>query len=253
MRKAVGIGGLRRKEAERQALSKKGTELAKREIDKLQEQIGLMKTNLEEFVREHQRDIRNNPVFRVQVQRMCQLIGVDPLASRKGYMAELLGVGDFYCELGIQIIDICVATRFMNGGLIDLEELRQRLIRRRLKGSEPVVEDDIKRAISQLAPLKGGYRIVDFGGRKIVQSVAREMNADTSMVLGLAQQTCKFTIEDVRIGLGWDEHRIRACVDDMLRSGIIWVDHQGAVMSEYWVPAFFSQISGASLSNKIIF
>ncbi|KAJ2609980.1 ESCRT II complex subunit Dot2 [Coemansia sp. RSA 1365] len=141
----------------------------------------------------------------------------------------------------------------MNGGLIDLEELRQRLIRRRLKGSEPVVEDDIKRAISQLAPLKGGYRIIDFGGRKIVQSVAREMNADTSMVLSLAQQTCKFTIEDVRIGLGWDEHRIRSCVDDMLRSGIIWVDHQGSVMAEYWVPAFFSQISGASLSNKIIF
>ncbi|KAJ2616578.1 ESCRT II complex subunit Dot2, partial [Coemansia sp. RSA 1694] len=58
-----------------------------------------MKSNLEDFVRIHQKEIRSDPVFRVQVQRMCQLIGVDPLASRKGYMAELLGVGDFYCEL----------------------------------------------------------------------------------------------------------------------------------------------------------
>ncbi|KAJ2816765.1 ESCRT II complex subunit Dot2 [Coemansia erecta] len=207
-----------------------------------------MKTNLELFVREHQRDIRDNPVFRVQVQRMCQLIGVDPLASRKSYMAELLGVGDFYCELGIQIIDICVATRSVNGGLMAIDELRERLTRRRLKGSEPVVNDDIKRAISQLDPLKGGYRIVDFGRRKMVQSVAREMNADMSTALALAQLTCKFTKHDVSVALNWDSDRINACVDDMLRSSIIWVDDQTPHAPEYWVPAFFSQVNGASLS-----
>ncbi|KAJ1723239.1 ESCRT II complex subunit Dot2 [Coemansia erecta] len=250
MRRAVGIGGLRRKEAERQALSRKGNELAQREIEKLQEQISLMKDNLEDFVREHQKDIRNNPVFRVQVQRMCQLIGVDPLASRKGYMAELLGVGDFYCELGIQIIDICVATRSMNGGLMDLDELRQRLIRKRLKGSEPVVEDDIRRAINQLKPLRGGYRIVTFGKRKMVQSVAREMNPDQSTMLTLAEYTSKFNIEDVRVAFGWDEDRIHSCIDDMLRSGIIWIDSHNDAHPEYWVPAFFSQLSGGSFGNR---
>ncbi|KAJ1839926.1 ESCRT II complex subunit Dot2 [Coemansia sp. RSA 2703] len=250
MRRAVGIGGLRRKEAERQALSRKGNELAQREIEKLQEQISLMKDNLEVFVREHQKDIRNNPVFRVQVQRMCQLIGVDPLASRKGYLAELLGVGDFYCELGIQIIDICVATRSMNGGLMDLDELRERLIRRRLKGSEPVVEDDIRRAINQLKPLSGGYRIVTFGKRKMVQSVAREMNSDQSTVLTLAEYTSKFNIEDVRVAFGWDEDRIHSCIDDMLRSGIIWIDSYNDAHPEYWVPAFFSQLFGGNFENR---
>ncbi|KAI8318960.1 EAP30-domain-containing protein [Martensiomyces pterosporus] len=200
-----------------------------------------MRSNLEDFVREHQRDIRNNPVFRVQVQRMCQLIGVDPLASRKGYMAELLGVGDFYCELGVQIIDVCVATRSLNGGLIDLDELRERLVKRRLKGSEPVVEDDIKRAIKQLGPLKGGYKIVTFGDRKMVQSVAREMNPDHSTVLTLAQHTGRFAVEDVRLAFGWDQERINACVDDMLRSGIVWVDDCGPLQPpEFYVPAFFS-------------
>ncbi|KAJ2522760.1 ESCRT II complex subunit Dot2 [Coemansia sp. RSA 1939] len=247
MRKAVGIGGLRRKEAERLALSRKGNELSQREIEKLQEQITVMKSNLEDFVREHQKEIRSDPVFRGKVQRMCQLIGVDPLVSRKGYMAELLGVGDFYCELGIQIIDICVATRSVNGGLIDLDDLKQRLIRKRIKGGEPIVEDDIKRAISQLKPLKGGYKIIVFGNRKMVQSVSREMNPDNSTVLALAQYTCKFTVEDVRVGFGWDMDRIRSCVDDMLRSGIIWIDDYDAVQPEYWVPAFFSQMSGSSL------
>ncbi|KAJ1900022.1 ESCRT II complex subunit Dot2 [Kickxella alabastrina] len=243
MRRAVGIGGLRRKEAERLAMSKKGTELSQREIEKLREQIAMMKDNLEDFVREHQRDIRNNPAFRVKVQRMCQLIGVDPLSSRKSYMSELLGVGDFYCELGIQIIDICVATRSINGGLMDLDELLRRLIRRRLKGSEPVVEDDIRRTISQLKPLKGGYKIVCFGKRKMVQSVAREMNSDQAKVMTLAQYTCKFTMEDVRVAFGWDEDRIHSCVDDMLRSGIVWMDEYNEAYPEYWVMAFFSQLN----------
>ena len=37
---------------------------------------------------------------------MCARIGVDPLASSKGFWAQLLGVGDFYYELGVQIIEV---------------------------------------------------------------------------------------------------------------------------------------------------
>jgi hypothetical protein len=31
---------------------------------------------------------------------MCSNCGVDPLASNKGFWAEILGFGDFYYELG---------------------------------------------------------------------------------------------------------------------------------------------------------
>ena len=34
---------------------------------------------------------------------MCSNIGVDPLASNKGVWAQLLGFGDFYYELGVQV------------------------------------------------------------------------------------------------------------------------------------------------------
>ncbi|KAJ1958050.1 hypothetical protein GGI12_004841 [Dipsacomyces acuminosporus] len=228
-------------EAERRALSKKGTELAQREIEKLQEQIALMRSNLEDFVHDHQKDIRNNPDFRVKVQRMCQLLGVDPLVSRKGYMAELLGVGDFYCELGIQIIDICVSTRAINGGIMELNELKDRLVKRRIKNTgESIVEDDIRRAIKQLGPLKGGYKIVNFGDKKMVQSIAKEMNSDHSTCLALAQHTGKFSFDDVSLAFGWEMDRINACIDDMLRSGIIWLDECPGSQPEFYVPAFFS-------------
>jgi ESCRT-II complex subunit VPS22 len=39
---------------------------------------------------------------------MCNSIGVDPLASNKGFWAQLLGFGDFYYELAVQIIEICI-------------------------------------------------------------------------------------------------------------------------------------------------
>lgn len=47
-----------------------------------------------------QNDIRKNPAFRAQFHEMCAKVGVDPLASNKGFWAELLGIGDFYYELG---------------------------------------------------------------------------------------------------------------------------------------------------------
>ena len=39
-------------------------------------------------------------------QDMCASIGVDPLASGKGFWSEMLGVGDFYYELGVQIVEV---------------------------------------------------------------------------------------------------------------------------------------------------
>ena len=55
---------------------------------------------------------------------MCANIGVDPLASNKGMWAQLLGFGDFYYELGVQIVEACLATRAYNGGFMELGALR---------------------------------------------------------------------------------------------------------------------------------
>lgn len=37
-------------------------------------------------------------------------------SASKGFWAEMLGVGDFYYELGVQIIEVCLATSHRNGG-----------------------------------------------------------------------------------------------------------------------------------------
>mmetsp|Transcript_17281 Transcript_17281/g.21995 ORF Transcript_17281/g.21995 Transcript_17281/m.21995 type:complete len:116 (+) Transcript_17281:25-372(+) len=76
----------------------------------MKQQLEVFKSNLETFARKHKKDINKDPQLRKHFQVMCASIGVDPLASNKGFWAEMLGVGDFYYELGVQAIQVCVSS-----------------------------------------------------------------------------------------------------------------------------------------------
>ncbi|KVI07974.1 EAP30-like protein, partial [Cynara cardunculus var. scolymus] len=96
---------------------------------------------------------------------MCAKVGVDPLASNKGFWAELLGIGDFNYELGtclgMQIVDVCLATRPHNKGLINLEELCKLL--------------------------RSGFEVITVGNRKLARSVPNELKKDHNEILELSQ------------------------------------------------------------------
>lgn len=44
------------------------------------------------------------------LQEMCASIGVDPLSSGKGFWS-VLGIGDFYYELAVQIVEVCLGKQ----------------------------------------------------------------------------------------------------------------------------------------------
>lgn len=91
---------------------------------------------------------------------MCSSIGVDPLASNKGFWSDLLGVGDFYYELGIQIIQVSVQTRASNGGIISMNEMLSSL-RSSGKTRRDLSQDDVKRAVEKLSVLGSGFKIIE--------------------------------------------------------------------------------------------
>ncbi|KAF9914783.1 Vacuolar protein sorting-associated protein SNF8 [Lobosporangium transversale] len=133
-RRRMQIGGRaynERLKATNESYQRVGQSLYDSQLQQLQSQLDTFRANLEVFAREHRKDIQKDPVFRMHFQKMCANIGVDPLASSKGYWGELLGVGDFYYELGIQIIDVCLSTRALNGGLMELSEIKRRVERMR--------------------------------------------------------------------------------------------------------------------------
>lgn len=107
----------------------------------------MFKRSLEDFSRKYQKDIARNPLLRSHFQKMCSAIGVDPLVctlcglehpfltsltlASKGFWAEMLGVGDFYYELGIQIVETCLVLQEQTGGLADLLIVKARIQRLR--------------------------------------------------------------------------------------------------------------------------
>jgi ESCRT-II complex subunit VPS22 len=92
---------------------------------------------------------------------MCSSIGVDPLASNKGFWSDLLGVGDFYSELGVQIIQISLQSRGTSGGIMSLKELHERLSSVPGRRTQRISTDDIKRSIEKISVLGNGLKIIE--------------------------------------------------------------------------------------------
>ena len=127
MRRKVGIQKATTKEKQTQSFKKIGEELQNVQKEAVEEQVKMFKEKLELFAKKYKKEIGQQAEFRQRFHQMCSAIGVDPLASGKGFWADLLGVGDFYYELGVRIVSLCLKTRESNGGIFEINSLRKYL------------------------------------------------------------------------------------------------------------------------------
>jgi len=238
MRK-VGIQGLNRQLQTQKQYQAVGQTIASEQMKQMQAQLAIFKQNLEEFAKKHKKDINKNPEFRKYFQDMCSKIGVDPLASNKGFWAEMLGVGDFYYELGVQIIEGCVRTRSSNGGLIEIRELLHYLCEIRPQSAQAICEDDIERSIKKLKVLGNGFNLLNIGSKKMVQSVPCELNTDHTTVLLIAQDKGYVEVLELEKELLWPADRIVNTLDLLLKQGIAWIDVPNVGKQLYWFPSLF--------------
>ncbi|XP_019338145.1 vacuolar-sorting protein SNF8 isoform X2 [Alligator mississippiensis] len=222
-RRGVGAGAIAKKKLAEAKYKERGTVLAEDQLAQMSKQLDMFKTNLEEFASKHKQEIRKNPQFRVQFQDMCATIGVDPLASGKGFWSEMLGVGDFYYELGVQIIEVCLALKHRNGGLITLEELHQQVLKGRGKFAQDVSQDDLIRAIKKLKVLGSGFGIIPVGGTYLIQSVPAELNMDHTVVLQLAERKGYVTVSEIRSSLKWEVERAKQVLFQWQLLGTIYI------------------------------
>ncbi|XP_044473483.1 vacuolar protein sorting-associated protein 22 homolog 1-like [Mangifera indica] len=181
---------------------------------------------------------------------MCAKVGVDTLASNKGFWAELLGIGDFYYELGVQIVEICLATRPHNGGLINMQELCTLLRQRRKSDHEAVSEDDCLRAISKLKVMGSGFEVISIGKKKLVRSVPTELNKDHNQILELAQAQGFVTVDEVERRLSWTTGRAIDALDTLLDEGLAMIDdgHRDD-RRRYWFPCVSSITSSVGIDT----
>ena len=243
MRRGVGIGAIQANQLRQQKFKEKGEDVSNMQMSQMKERLDIFRQSLEEFAKKHKKEINKNAEFRHQFQQMCSKIGVDPLASNKGFWAELLGVGDFYFELGVQIIEICLQTRNQNGGLMELDELTQHLRKKRNKYSKQkdyeITTEDIKRSIKHLKSLGNGFQLVMVAGRYYVQSVPCEMNSDQTAILGSVSARKGMegmTVEDFAKDLCWTRERVEQALRPLIKEGFAWLDLQSERGTEYWFP-----------------
>ncbi|EGN95010.1 hypothetical protein SERLA73DRAFT_187283 [Serpula lacrymans var. lacrymans S7.3] len=239
----VGLAAFERQIESQRSFAELSSELSKAQVDHLHSQLTQFRTALSHFAATHRDSIRRDPAFRHAFQQMCSSIGVDPLAGPRkgGWWAEMLGLGDWQYELGVQIVDVCVSTRERNGGVIEMSELVRVVSKLRGVSSGVITEDDVIRSIKTLQPLGAGYEVIDVGGgKKMVRSVMKELDEDQAVVLSEAQSEGGRIVEDILVSRrGWARERARAALENMLlRDGLCWLDEQDeSTGRSYWVPS----------------
>jgi len=248
MRRNAGLGAISKKKLAESKFKEKGYELAQDQLNELSKHLDQFRENLQDFAAKHKNEIKKNPKFRRQFQEMCASVGVDPLASGKGFWSEMLGVGDFYYELGVQIVEICMAATPRNGGLMPLLELRERLnrVRARKSASEEISMDDLQRAIKKLKVLGNGFAVIPISGDKkgeetryLVQSVPGELSTDHTAVLSAAEEAQgSVSVQLLVDSRSWDRERAQRALDHLVKEGLAWVDDQSK-NTLYWFPALF--------------
>ena len=238
----AGLAAFERHEQSKRSFAQLSTVISQTQVENLNSQLSQFRTALSHFAATHRQSIRSDPAFRHAFQQMCLSIGVDPLAGPRkgGWWAEMLGMGDWQYELGVQIVDVCISTRDRNGGLIEMSELIRLVSKLRGVSGGAITEDDVLRSIKTLQPLGAGYKVIDVGGRKMIRSVVKELDEDQAAVLAVAQEEGGRVVESIMMERrGWTRDRAHAVLDNMVLSGgLCWLDEQDEECgTAYWVPS----------------
>jgi len=198
LRRGVGVGALKKRAVAANTFEKTASQLEQEQLKHLQSSIATLRSSLETFARTHRDAIRKDPLFRSQFHSMCRSVGVDPLGSHAaGFWTRLLGIGDFYYELSVQVVEEAIRTREENGGIMRVEEMRRRIQEK--NKNQQISCDDILQSVSKLSVLGGGFSVLSVGGSRrpelhLIKSVPLEMNVDHVTLMEYAmghQRKCK--------------------------------------------------------------
>ena len=227
----------------------KSTELAENQLVKLTEQMESFRSHLQTFAMKHKKEIRKNPVFRRQFQEMCAALGVDPLQSSSNFWTKLLGVGDFYYELAVQVTEVCMATSHRTGGFMQLTDLLARVKNSRNvarvkynSSADEIEQEDVLKAIEKLSKLGGGIKAIASGKTFIIQSVPSELSMDSTAVLLQAQEKGgHVSLSSIVSTVNWSRERAIKVLNQMIMEGVVWVDEQTPDGETwFWFPGLIS-------------
>jgi ESCRT-II complex subunit VPS22 len=152
-------------------------------------------------------------------------------------------MGDFYFELSIQIVEICLALAESTGGMLEISELKEHLTRtRRQKTQQEITIEDILLATKKLKIFGTSFQVHSLGkNRYIIQSIPGELSLQETKAM-----TCAANQDDGAItktllmkDLGWNEFRTQEAINKLLSEGLVWIDEQNEQEPRFFFPSLF--------------
>lgn len=209
-------------------------DLLKRQDKELKDQLQIFQERLISFSREHNKELRDNPEFRIKFTKMCSSIGIDSL-SLFDKDKHLFDVNDFYYQICVKVIEICRSTKNLNGGIISFNELHQSYFK-----SMNINMDDIEKAVDMLESLDGGFERLSIGRKIFLRSVPNELTNDQTKILDICSILGYASLSLLKANLKWEAVRSKTVLNEMVANGLLWVDDQSDLDDEtlYWAPSW---------------
>jgi ESCRT-II complex subunit VPS22 len=246
MRRNVGLSSLQRQASSLESYSTLSSALSQSQLVALSSQLQHFQSTLRAFATKHRRRILSDPIFRAQFADMCTQLGVDPLGGGRKGIWDHVGIGEWTYGLAVQVVDVCLAAKERNGGLIEVSEVVRGVSRLRGEGEGGITPADITRAIRALEPLGCGYSIIQVGGRRMVRCVPAEIDTDALVVVESAAELGKGWVDEQDLAswtlkTSWTAERLQAALNKALvGDGLVWIDEQAqGGGKEYWVPSLW--------------
>jgi ESCRT-II complex subunit VPS22 len=225
MRRGVGVSGLLNRSSAAAGFDRVASSLEQSQTTALSALITSFHSHLEHFASTHRSSINQNPTLRRHFSHLCQSLGVDPLRSKKTTLTQLLGVGEFYFDLAVQLAEASLVLRQINGGILPVEQVVKYLDNRR--GSSALSPDDLALAMNKLNCLGNSLNLV-YGtdGRSFLSSVPSEINSDSQTIIELLldQAIVEFSFPSLCSLIHWSEDRIESVLEQLICTQLIWVE-----------------------------
>lgn len=253
----MGISSLERHTATAASFESLSTAIGAGQVVALESQLATFQSALRSFASKHASSIRSDPAFRTAFSSMCAELGVDPLGGGRKGIWDHVGVGQWTYELAVQVVDVCLRSRDLNGGLMDMDEVLRGVRALREGPAKPrslaigaqevgstdlrnaVTESDVARALTALSPFGCGYSVVEVGRRKLVRSVASEFDTGSLAIASSVDDRGFTTHQLIAASTGWTMARTRDAVEAaLLRDGVVWLDGQAGVEDRLYASLF---------------
>ena len=107
---------------------------------------------------------------------------------------------------------------------------------------------DLRKAVDSIHKLGSDFRIIQTGNKRVICSVAVELNADHMSVLKFAEEnqgTLTYSSLTSALPQYADRQRFERAINNLIQEGLVWEDEQNGAEVAYWFPSLMPKSENA--------